>query len=59
MPKRKCIFSDKLKTTFKCFDDGRDVNEAKCTVCDCYVSVANKGNLHLVVIKSYLIQCIV
>ncbi|KAL4127157.1 hypothetical protein QTP88_011355 [Uroleucon formosanum] len=43
MPKRKCVFNDRLKESFKSFVDGRDVSEAKCIVCDCYVSVANKG----------------
>lgn len=43
IPKRKCVFNDRLKQSFKCFVDGRDVSEAKCIVCDCYVLVANKG----------------
>ncbi|KAL4121965.1 hypothetical protein QTP88_014381 [Uroleucon formosanum] len=47
MPKRKCVFNDRLKESFKSFVDGRDVSEAKCIVCDCYVSVANKGSYDL------------
>ncbi|KAL4082856.1 hypothetical protein QTP88_029512 [Uroleucon formosanum] len=47
MPKRKCVFNDRLKESFKSFIDGRDVSEAKCIVCDCYVSVANKGSYDL------------
>ena len=45
--KRKCKFSDHMKTKYPCFNDGRTENEAKCLVCDSYVSVVNKGSTDL------------
>ena len=41
--KRKCKFSNTMKNKFPCFVKGRNENEAKCTICDSYLSVANKG----------------
>ena len=45
--KRKCKFSDHMKTKCPCFGDGCNENKAKCLVCDSYVSVANKGSTDL------------
>lgn len=41
--KRKCRFSDHMKSKYPCFDDGRSEHEARCLVCESYLSVANKG----------------
>jgi hypothetical protein len=44
-----CKFTHELKSKYSCFRNGRDKWEAKCLVCKpgTYVSVANKGDLHL------------
>ncbi|XP_026547991.1 uncharacterized protein LOC113429697, partial [Notechis scutatus] len=45
MPKRKCVFTDKLKQKYPHFRKGRDDYEAECLVCKAgtFVSVAHKG----------------
>ncbi|XP_025029754.1 uncharacterized protein LOC107326422 [Python bivittatus] len=45
--KRKCKFSDSMKSKYPCFVQGRNENEAKCLVCDSYLSIANKGSADL------------
>ena len=40
---RKCKFSNTMKSKFPCFIEGRNENEAKCMICNSYLSVANKG----------------
>lgn len=58
MGKRKCKFTDELKTKYVCFINGRNENEAKCTVCDSFISVAHKGKklkaqyLNLIIINT-------
>lgn len=42
--KRKCKFSDMLKAKYPNFSVGRNEHEAKCQVCDNYISVSNKGS---------------
>jgi hypothetical protein len=42
--KRKCKFSDTLRAKYPNFSSGRNDHEAKCQVCDLYLSVANKGS---------------
>ncbi|XP_063172645.1 uncharacterized protein LOC134506400 [Candoia aspera] len=45
MPKRKCVFTEKLKQKYPDFRKGRDDYEAECLVCKAgtFVSVAHKG----------------
>ncbi|KAM3824636.1 uncharacterized protein M6D78_016129 isoform 1-T5 [Vipera latastei] len=45
MPKRKCVFTEKLKQKYPHFRKGRDDYEAECLVCKAgtFVSVAYKG----------------
>lgn len=45
--KRNCIFSIALKTKCTCFREGRNANEAKCEICDCFASIGNKGGCKL------------
>lgn len=47
LKKRKCKFGDSMKSKYPCFTAGRVETEAKCTICDCYVSVASRGALDL------------
>ncbi|XP_067133484.1 uncharacterized protein [Centruroides vittatus] len=43
MPKRKCIFNDDLKRTYTTFKKGKNDSEVYCLVCNCFISIANKG----------------
>jgi hypothetical protein len=47
MAKRKCKFTDEIKSVYSCFRNGWDKWEAECLVCKpgTYVSVAHKGAL--------------
>lgn len=45
--KRKCKFTGALQSKYPSFSRGRHDHEAKCTVCDSYISVSNKGSLDL------------
>jgi len=49
MTKRKCSFSDALKTQYPGSHTGRYDWEAECLTCGeaTYISVVNKGALHL------------
>jgi hypothetical protein len=51
MPKRKCLFNNKLQTKCPYFKAGRNENEAECTICKTFGSVANKGSYDL---KAYI-----
>lgn len=41
--KRLCTYKDTLQAKFPFLKDGRNLNEAMCTICDCYVSIKHKG----------------
>lgn len=41
--KRKCKFTESMRTKYPCFSKGRTEYEGKCTICDSYVSVSHKG----------------
>lgn len=41
--KRKCTFTDDLKTKYPCFDTGRDEYESKCLICKDYVKICYRG----------------
>ena len=43
MPKRKCVFNDELKRKYSSFKEGPREWEATCVICNCTISVANKG----------------
>ncbi|XP_067214547.1 protein FAM200B-like [Linepithema humile] len=43
-PKRKCHFTDDLRRKYPCFGKSRSEFEAKCQICDSYVSIANSEN---------------
>ncbi|XP_041986133.1 uncharacterized protein LOC121738248 [Aricia agestis] len=47
MSKRKCIFSDSLKSQYKMFKSGKEPWDAKCVICDQIISIANKGKADL------------
>jgi hypothetical protein len=49
MPKRKCTFTDSMKTKYPGFRPGRYDWEAECITCGSgtFISVANKGALDL------------
>ena len=50
MPKRKSKLNKELQQKYLFFKKARDEFEAECIICDygTFVSVANKGNLSLV-----------
>ena len=39
--KRKCKFNENIRSKYLCFIQGRIETEAKCIVCDFYVSIAS------------------
>lgn len=41
--KGKCRFSDTLNVKFLCFIEVRNMNGARCGVCDCIVNISFKG----------------
>lgn len=41
--KRLCTFTDNLRSKYPFMKAGRNLNEAKCTVCDSFVSIKHKG----------------
>ncbi len=45
--KRKCTFSDKLRSKFTYFQKGRTEFEAKCPVCDCFINLESRGGASL------------
>lgn len=42
--KRKCSFKIPTEAKYSKFSPGRNESEAKCNVCDCYITVASRGN---------------
>uniref|UniRef100_A0A2C9LKG2 Uncharacterized protein n=1 Tax=Biomphalaria glabrata TaxID=6526 RepID=A0A2C9LKG2_BIOGL len=49
MPKRKCKFSDNMKSKYPCFRKGRFEEEAECLICGegTFISVAHHGSSDL------------
>lgn len=47
MSKRKCKFTEVLRAKYPCFTSGCDYFDAKCSICDCHVDMANKGTIAL------------
>lgn len=41
--KKRCKFTDILRTKYRSFVEGRSDEEVKCTICDSYISIAHKG----------------
>lgn len=46
-PKRKCVVSDEMIKEFPSFKRGRTANDVFCNLCNCYISIANKGKLDI------------
>jgi len=42
--KRKCKFSENVRMKFPFFSEGRNENEAKCNICDCFVNFGHRGS---------------
>ncbi|XP_055906088.1 uncharacterized protein LOC129941473 [Eupeodes corollae] len=43
MPRRKCTFNEDLRTKFTSFKKGKYDWEVCCSICNCTISIANKG----------------
>ncbi|CAK1597427.1 unnamed protein product [Parnassius mnemosyne] len=41
--KKRCKFTDVLKSKYPSFTEDRNDQEVKCTICDCFVSIGYKG----------------
>lgn len=41
--KKRCKFTDILRTKYRSFVEWRSDEEVKCTICDSYISIAHKG----------------
>ena len=40
----KCKFSENVRIKFPFFSEGRNENEAKCNICDCFVNFGHRGS---------------